>query len=720
MSRIIKYITILTILILLATYAIVRNQSSINFKAEIPKLSYSEASGALENPKHLSYETYKKDATLSSKNPHIFWIKIETNKMPENPLLIVRPFNFDKIELYDSSLGFEEPKESQTRWDIIQDPKYTNYAKIFNLKEHSSASEYYLKITHYRAFQVDIELWNSDQYKQLDNKYHSLFVAVYFGMFLMIIVNFFFYLVIKDTGYLHYIFYNTTFLIFLMHTSGYMYHFPIIAQLAQSMNSAMMLFLACCFMFNLFAQSFLNTKQTAPKINVVVNGYMLFYAFVFLLTLVIRPIPSFIVNLINLVALTGVPLYFWLMIRLIRQGNRQAIFFTLAFSALMISIVIRILYVLSFLPESFLFAHAFTITALLEAIFFTLGLADRVLQFQKQRDSAQLISKEKTFAYELEKDFASLLNKITRKLHNENPKDFEKVVISEFLNDLRLKIPFASAAAVYEMNQELHIFADSYKSNKNYNELVKQQVFTISNMCNKKQPNILKHYSEPFNHDNSLYVIPVEMRNHEWSCMLLEIDKTFEITEPMLDFLQHYSTELIRSLINAQSLKTIRDKAEIDPLTRLFNRGSIIDRLERHLFASKQTGKTLSIAFIDIDDFKDINDSYGHEGGDKCLQKLSELLRTRLPKNTRSGRYGGDEFLIVMPDCNAQQAFERISSLKSSIIPVIVDDRLCQYTLSVGIASSTTSTSDIHELIRLADSALYSSKRDGKNTINVA
>jgi diguanylate cyclase (GGDEF)-like protein len=175
--------------------------------------------------------------------------------------------------------------------------------------------------------------------------------------------------------------------------------------------------------------------------------------------------------------------------------------------------------------------------------------------------------------------------------------------------------------------------------------------------------------------------------------------------------------ELQESLIEAQT--ALREAATRDPLTTLWNRGAILDRLHRELDrASRQDSRT-AVVLLDLDHFKQINDSYGHPAGDTVLITAAERLRGTLRTYDEVGRWGGEEFLVVLPNCGAQEAAgvaERARRVMAER-PHNLGGVRHEVTASFGVAAA--SAGDAADLIRRADGALYRAKESGRNRVEV-
>lgn len=173
--------------------------------------------------------------------------------------------------------------------------------------------------------------------------------------------------------------------------------------------------------------------------------------------------------------------------------------------------------------------------------------------------------------------------------------------------------------------------------------------------------------------------------------------------------------ELERTLIRVQ--QQLSHEASHDALTGIFNRRAILEELERELMRGGRNGQPVSLILCDIDHFKSINDNYGHPAGDEVLRAIPSLLTSTLRAYDRAGRYGGEEFLIVLSNCPekaAESAAERVRKAVAAK-PILVSGRELTITLSLGIASSESMHEGVASLVKAADRALYRAKRGGRN-----
>ena len=176
------------------------------------------------------------------------------------------------------------------------------------------------------------------------------------------------------------------------------------------------------------------------------------------------------------------------------------------------------------------------------------------------------------------------------------------------------------------------------------------------------------------------------------------------------------------SLSNLKLREELRAEAIHDPLTGLFNRRYLEETLPRELHRARRAHAPLCVAMLDLDDFKRFNDTYGHDAGDSLLRELGRLLLGKLRKSDISCRYGGEEFVLVLPDSALADAKQRIEQIRSQIKELRIphgDQVLRALTVSAGVAQADDHTANPGELLRAADTALYAAKNAGRDRVVV-
>lgn len=189
------------------------------------------------------------------------------------------------------------------------------------------------------------------------------------------------------------------------------------------------------------------------------------------------------------------------------------------------------------------------------------------------------------------------------------------------------------------------------------------------------------------------------------------------------DFLQKpiSDTNLIMAVsIRAQRFRTLTELIRQDSLTGLLSHISFKLQLEAEIKRAQRSNVPLSLAMLDIDHFKKVNDSYGHPQGDRVIKSLAQLLRKRLRKSDIIGRYGGEEFVIAMPNTPSRLAVNILDELRESFGKLRFENLQSEFscTFSCGVATISPMESAI-DLINYADDALYQAKRSGRNRIEL-
>jgi diguanylate cyclase (GGDEF)-like protein/PAS domain S-box-containing protein len=176
------------------------------------------------------------------------------------------------------------------------------------------------------------------------------------------------------------------------------------------------------------------------------------------------------------------------------------------------------------------------------------------------------------------------------------------------------------------------------------------------------------------------------------------------------------------SLSNLKLRDELRQQAIHDPLTGLFNRRYLDGTLPRELHRAQRRSAPLCIVMLDIDGFKQFNDSFGHGPGDSLLREFGRILRERLRKSDVSCRYGGDEFVLVLPDSSITDTQERVEQIRIFAKGLQIrhgEQMVGKVTLSAGIAQAPEHATADSELLRAADEAMYIAKQAGGDRIAI-
>ncbi len=226
--------------------------------------------------------------------------------------------------------------------------------------------------------------------------------------------------------------------------------------------------------------------------------------------------------------------------------------------------------------------------------------------------------------------------------------------------------------------------------------------------------------SKMIRQDNSFLDVPIVFLSSED-----DLEKQFEAVEAGADdfLLKPMIPKFLVSAVSsrAERYRSLRALIMRDGLTGLYNHTAIKEELSAEISIAGRSNTPLALAMIDLDNFKHVNDMYGHPVGDQVLRTLSLLLRQRLRRSDVVGRYGGEEFVVIFPGTNAATANKVLEKIRQAFFKIQQFSEKGDFSVSfsAGIADLTL-TQDADELFDSADAALYAAKRGGRNCIILA
>lgn len=160
-------------------------------------------------------------------------------------------------------------------------------------------------------------------------------------------------------------------------------------------------------------------------------------------------------------------------------------------------------------------------------------------------------------------------------------------------------------------------------------------------------------------------------------------------------------------------------QARFDPLTRLYTRTHLSNAIEREIDRAARTGRGFGLLMLDVDDLKSINDTHGHPVGDRVIRAVAEVIRRSTRQSDLAGRYGGDEFLVVLPETDAAGALTVARKVRADVAALVlrVGTRAILTSVSVGLVCHPEHGATLEQLMTSVDAAMYESKRRGKNQV---
>ena len=178
------------------------------------------------------------------------------------------------------------------------------------------------------------------------------------------------------------------------------------------------------------------------------------------------------------------------------------------------------------------------------------------------------------------------------------------------------------------------------------------------------------------------------------------------------------------ALNNLAAYTEVKSVADVDPLTKIWNKGVLSFRLAEMVYDAEESDNSASVFLFDIDHFKNYNDVNGHVAGDRLLQVLARLVKEQTRMDDIFGRFGGEEFLLLLPGRSKSQARITAEKIRATIetyeFPLGENQPFGRLTISGGVATYPEDGRNGSELLRAADQALYQAKHAGRNKVRVA
>jgi len=181
--------------------------------------------------------------------------------------------------------------------------------------------------------------------------------------------------------------------------------------------------------------------------------------------------------------------------------------------------------------------------------------------------------------------------------------------------------------------------------------------------------------------------------------------------------------QLSLAVSNVLLRDTLRHQSTVDPLTSLYNRRFFDESLKRELARAQRSRSACAVVMIDLDHFKRVNDTYGHDGGDLVLQAASRIILQRVRASDVACRYGGEELVLMLPDCEAAEAARCAEAIRVSLTGIVIQHAgktISGISASFGVAQWPGHGSGEQDLLQAADRALYAAKKGGRNRVVMA
>jgi len=301
----------------------------------------------------------------------------------------------------------------------------------------------------------------------------------------------------------------------------------------------------------------------------------------------------------------------------------------------------------------------------------------------------------------LKMDIKSKLINILKEIGNaENPDNIIKKLISS------IKILFPDSKTEFILIPKSGIVSDVF--------LTKVPVFIPS--VTKEVRYRISYFSED---EKSIIFLPLVCFSKVYGVLKVYSQKEDYFDMDDFRILEIIATTAAISIENISLFKTTQELALKDPLTGIYTRRAFEDKMDEEILVSARTKKPFSLAIIDIDHFKKINDTYGHQVGDEILKYMANMIKSSMREFDFIARYGGEEFALIMPQTDKKTALQVLRELTNLIknYPPVVDENIIKITVSIGVSEFPLEALSKSQIIRVADERLYKAKNEGRDRI---
>ncbi|AIQ62029.1 hypothetical protein PSTEL_01725 [Paenibacillus stellifer] len=657
------------------------------------------------------YEPYSSSGFAGTLSKSVYWVKLDlyndAARTRDFMLELSKP-QLGKVTLYQFNDERKLSSETVTGRRLpFYDRSYIHRNFIFHLSfAPMSGEKLYFKIETDTFLQLPMKLWDTQSFLEKE-QHQDLLFGVYYGiMLVMALYNIFLFISIRERTYLYYVLFILSFAVMQAVWDGFAYQFlwPDFPGWEVRANP---MFITLTGLFALlFSLNFLSVPKYSPRMARI----MQFFTVVLILALPAILLLSPAAGTRLAVCLSSVSILFCLgAILAVRFRIRSVFFYIFAWIVLFAGALLNILAAYKLIPLNFWSLYSIRFGSAAETVLLSLALADRFngIRHEKTLEEKQgallkqlhETTKRLTSTHDLDEllQFTmTSLSKITACEHG--------FILLEKEGGYELTAQ-TGAGPWYGLNA-----AEPESEAFLRRLIVEKQLILLSGHEDLSLPDPLAR---------TFLGIPILYHDRMIGAVVLYSYFARRITGNERSILRDFAGQVGISMENVRLFSEINRLASIDGLTGVYNRSHFLKLARRHLAQCRNTGVPLSLIMVDIDHFKSINDRYGHLMGDKVIQETVKRLAELAQPRGIIGRYGGEEFVLVLPGVTAPQAIRLAEIMRKSIAasPVSMQGQSISYTISLGLSSLGPDTHEITSLVDQADRALYLAKESGRNSV---
>lgn len=592
------------------------------------------------------------------------------------------------------------------------------------------AATLYVQVQERHTVTLRPQILDDRAFHAADRRASGIAAATYAAILVLVFSSLALFFALGERAYLHFVGMTGSFLLLLLALNGGLYAIPGLAYFGWWHDHGIYaLALVCCALALGFARHFLHNDTASSRLHRRVGW--IGYLFLGLAAVSLCNIASLGPTMQKIAAAAGLAtaaLAIAMSWRAWRAGYALARPFWIIWTTLGILVLLRVAIAFAWLPPDPRLLGGFQVAIALCLLLMSVGLADRVMEFRKQRDLTREHMQQTDADLQVEQVRREFADDLRERLRMAPPGgDLEWVAFRRMLSSLKSVLPQRSAALVaYGYHGLDLLLTDPLDAKDRYARLVLERGGTLKGMCRSRAPmqvsldEIGKEGGAA--HGSLFAVVPMAMPRPGWGALLIEraADEAFEPEE------LKRAAEFLRLAVGATDEAVhqaeLKKKAEIDQLTGVYNRRAGDALLAAAMARAIADRRPLSLLFVDLDHFKLINDRHGHPVGDECLRLAADAIGRQLGEHDTLVRYGGEEFLVVLPGHHPEQAREVAERIRLGIGQVRVDSDAgpVRFTVSIGVGARQAGEDTPQPVVERADRALYAAKRNGRNQVHVA
>ena len=601
----------------------------------------------------------------------------------------------------------------------------------FGLPEGAQQTDVYLVARSTSAITLRPQLRAHAETAQVQQRLVALVSAIYASLGVLGLVALSLYLAVRDNAYLALLAFTASALAFLLGANGHLYAVPGLRMAGQwGVQGVWALMLICASASVWLAQRYAELRVHAPGLQRMGGGMiaiLLVLAGLCLLDLTFWPRQMRWLSTASWISAGIYGLAAAVVAVRMRLWNSPPIL--LLVGLLLVAAGLRELAAHGIGPDNFWTRYGYQLALTGYAFLLTMGLIGRIARVRAERDHERLARGDSERRLQREAARTTLVVDLQQQLRDLPSGDMEWTAFKLAFERLRPLLELEAGALIASGFHGLELlFAVPPSRKSHYGALLESNQTMLKDLANAQSSLQLQFDGDGDGDGDGAArqawhaVVPLPMRAPAWGLLLLQRRDGREFSHEDLALASAFGRLAVVHADEATIATNLRRSAELDSMTGALNRRTIDLGLARSFSEAHRNAQPISVLFADLDHFKAINDTYGHACGDACLRHVSAVLRRELEPSDLMGRYGGEEFLLLLPGRDADAARRLGERVRAAVERAELDWNGAQIrlTVSIGVAPRLPDEHAPAAAVERADKALYAAKRAGRNQVCVA